>query len=243
MSAIRVTEEAGVRYLQFSNHWIQGAMRVSRPWSLELSYTRELMLPLLLRRSRGWPRSVLQVGLGAGSITKFLHRHLPEAHLTVVEIDAEVLLGAWSFFRLPEESARLTIEIADGCRYLAATHRQYDLILVDGFDAQGRAGVLDTLAFYRLCRKRLTGEGMLATNLIGRPREIESSVARIRRAFDGRVLALPPDDVNCIAIAAVGTPIRTSAAVLRKSAGKLRAITGLGLTGTVARLPPGRVLV
>lgn len=236
MPDIRVSEQAGVRYLQFSNRWIQGAMRVRSPWSLELSYTRELMLPLLLRRSRGWPRSVLQVGLGAGSITKFLHRHVPRARLTVVEIDPEVLLAAWSFFRLPEESQRLSIEIADGFRYMAATRRQYDLILVDGFDGDGCAGVLDTPAFYRLCRKRLNGEGLLATNLIGRPREIAASIARLRRAFDDRVLALPPDDVNCVAIAAVGAPIRTSPAVLRKSANKLRADTGLNLLPTVVRL-------
>ena len=236
MSIIRISEKAGVRYLQFSNHWIQGAMRVSRPCSLELSYTRELMLPLLLRRTRGWPRSVLQVGLGAGSITKFLHRHLPGAQLTVVEIDPEVLLAAWSFFRVPEESERLSIEIADGFQFLAATHQQYDLILVDGFDGDGRAGVLDTPAFYRLCRKRLTREGMLATNLIGQPREIAASIARLRRAFDDRVLALPPDDVNCVAIAAVGAPIRTSPAVLRRSAEKLKVSTGLNLLPTVVRL-------
>lgn len=243
MSAIRITEQAGVRYLQFSDRWIQGAMRVSRPWSLELSYTRELMLPLLLRRARGWPRSVLQVGLGAGSITKFLHRHVPGAQLTVVEIDPEVLLAAWSFFRVPAESARLAIGIADGFRYLATTRRRYDLILVDGFDGDGRAGVLDTAAFYRLCRRRLTAEGLLAANLIGRPGEIAASLARLRRAFDARVLALPPDDVNCVAIAAVGAPIRTSPAVLRRSAIRLRADTGLNLLPTVASLPSGRVTV
>lgn len=243
MGEIRVSEQAGVRYLQFSPRWIQGAMRVSRPWALELDYTRELMLPLLLRRARGWPRSVLQVGLGAGSITKFLHRHVPGARLTVVEIDPEVLLAAWSFFRVPEESARLVIEVADGFAFLEATRRRYDLILVDGFDGDGRAGVLDTPAFYRLCRRRLTAEGLLATNLIGRSGEIATSLARLRRAFDDRILALPPDDVNCVAIAAVGAPVRTSPAALRRAAIRLRAGTGLNLLPTVARLPLGQVLV
>ena len=67
-------------------------------------------------------------------------------------------------------------------------------------------------------------------------REIAASIARLRRAFDDRVLALPPDDVNCVAIAAVGAPIRTSPAVLGRSAGRLRADTGLNLLPTVARL-------
>jgi 16S rRNA A1518/A1519 N6-dimethyltransferase RsmA/KsgA/DIM1 with predicted DNA glycosylase/AP lyase activity len=33
---------------------------------------------------------VLQIGLGAASVTKFLHRHRPQAKLTVVEIDPRV---------------------------------------------------------------------------------------------------------------------------------------------------------
>ena len=65
-------------------------MRIARPWSLELEYTREMMLPLLLRTRGGWPKSVLQVGLGAASFTRFLHRHRPDARLTVVEIAPEV---------------------------------------------------------------------------------------------------------------------------------------------------------
>src|SRR5882724_1733456 len=115
---IRINEERGVRYLQFNPHWIQGAMRLSQPWSLELDYTREMMMALLLHPDRGWPRSVLQVGLGAASITRFLHRNFPGTKLEVVELDPEVILNAWQFFRLPEESARLKIEIGDGYTYM-----------------------------------------------------------------------------------------------------------------------------
>ncbi|MEO8165898.1 MAG: spermidine synthase, partial [Betaproteobacteria bacterium] len=46
MPSIRINEEEGVRYLQFGAHWIQGAMRIRRPWSLELEYTRDMMFPL-----------------------------------------------------------------------------------------------------------------------------------------------------------------------------------------------------
>ena len=46
---IEVSEEAGVRYLHFGSDWVQGAMRIARPWSLELDYTREMMTCLLLR--------------------------------------------------------------------------------------------------------------------------------------------------------------------------------------------------
>src|SRR5574340_598280 len=45
---IDIREEAGVRTLHFGSEWIQGAMRIARPWNLELEYTREMMAPPVL---------------------------------------------------------------------------------------------------------------------------------------------------------------------------------------------------
>jgi spermidine synthase len=233
---IRINEEDGVRYLQFDSNWVQGAMRLARPWSLELEYTREMMMALLMRADRCCPRSVLQVGLGAASITRFFHRFMPKAALEVVEIDPEVVLNAWQFFRLPEESARLRIELGDGYKYLATTRRRFDLILVDGFDAGGRAGKLHTVPFYRLCRARLNDGGMMVTNLLSRRKRARANADPIRKAFDDRVLVLPPFDANTVVLAAVGAPIRMTFDKLRACAKKLRADTGLNLLPTVAGL-------
>jgi spermidine synthase len=240
---ILITEERGVRYLQFSPQWIQGAMRLSRPDALELDYTRAMMMPLLLRPSRHWPRSVLQIGLGAASITRFLQRHLPRANLEVVEIDAEVVLNAWQFFRLGEESARLNIEIADGFAYMAATRRRFDLILVDGFDAQGRAGRLHSLPFYRLCRERLEGDGMMVTNLLSRGHQAKPGADPVRKAFDGRVLVLPPCDANTVVVAKIGAAPQLTIASLRARARSLVADTGLDLLSTIARLGTADVIL
>src|SRR5947209_18084876 len=91
---IDVSEEHGVRYLHFGSSWIQGAMRVARPWALELEYTREMMMPLAARDDRAWPASVLQIGLGAASVTKFLYRYRPKASITALEIIPEGLTTA-----------------------------------------------------------------------------------------------------------------------------------------------------
>jgi spermidine synthase len=236
MSSIRISEEEGVRYLQFDKHWIQGAMRLARPWALELDYTRVMMMALLMSPDRAWPRSVLQVGLGAASITRFLHRNFPRTELEVVEIDPEVVLNAWQFFRLPEESARLNIEIGDGYRYMATSRKRFDLILIDGFDANGSAGKLHTLPFYRLCRARLAGGGMMVTNLLSRRTRAMPNAEPIRKAFDGRVLVMPPCDANTVVVAKVGSPVRSSFDALRASAERFRSRTGLNLLPTVAGL-------
>ncbi len=234
---VDISEEAGVRYLHFGSEWIQGAMRIARPWALELDYTREMMASLLLRPEPEWPRSVLLIGLGAASLTKFLYRHRPQAKLTVVEIEPRVVAAARQFFKLPDDPKRLKIEIADGVEWLADNDRSFDLILVDGFDADARAGALDTLPFYRACRAHLSEGGLLSVNLLGRNRGFKASVERIGRAFDGRAMVFPScDQGNAIAFAATGEPIRQPLTDLRTLALALRKETGLNLLPTLARL-------
>jgi len=237
MTAITISEERGVRYLHLGSPLIQGAMRIARPCSLELDYTRAMMMPLLFNPEPRWPRRVLQIGLGAASITKFLHRHKPHARITVVEVAPEVVTAAYQFFNLPDVSRRLTIEIGDGHAYTSKTARQFELILVDGFDTKGRAGMLDSAPFYANCRARLAGNGMMAVNLLGRRRGAVQSIDRIRAAFDGRALALPPCDAgNIVVLAVTGAPIRVSFDELRGAAQKLKVETALNLLPALARL-------
>jgi spermidine synthase len=238
MASIEISEEGGVRYLHFGSDWVQGAMRIARPWSLELEYTREMMLALLLRTDPGWPANVLQIGLGSASHTRYLHRYRPKARITVVETVPGVVAAARQFFKLPEESARLRIEIGDGHDYVATKPRRFDLILVDGFDEKGRTGMLDTLPFYLNCRERLTGRGMIAVNLVDRNRGVGASVGRLREAFDDRVLVLPQcEEANTVALAATGRPIHKTLDELRASALSLKTETGLDLLPLVERLP------
>ncbi len=239
-ASIEVSEEAGVRYLHFGSHWIQGAMRIARPAALELEYTRDMMFPLLLRPA-SWPRSVLQIGLGAASLTRFLHKHRPRAAQTVIELDPAVISVAQQAFKLPPEGPRLRIEINDGFDYLVATDRTFDLILVDGFDAQGRAGALDTLPFYCNVEAHLADDGVAVVNLLSRNRGARASIERMRAAFRDRVVALPAcESGNIVAIATRGEPLDVPVAALRTAATALKRATGLDLLPTVRRLPGDR---
>lgn len=241
MVDIQVSESSGVRYLHFSSNWVQGAMRIARPWALELDYTREMMAALLLRPETDWPRSVLLIGLGAASLTKFLHRHRPEAKLTVVEIEPDVVAAARQFFKLPDEDERLRIHIGDGAEFVAAGERRFDLILVDGFDENARTGMLDSLPFYLNCKARLTPSGLMVTNLLSKRRGVRDSMARIAEAFDGRALSFPScDSGNVVAFAAAGHPVDQSIGELKTVARHLKAATGLNLLPTLTRLEGSR---
>ena len=212
-------------------------MRIARPWNLELEYTREMMASLLLREGARWPRKVLLIGLGAASLTKFLYRNFPLAHLTVVEIEPAVVAAARQFFKLPEDPTRVDIVIGDGVEYVLNSNKKFDLILVDGYDEKARSGALDTLPFYKACRTRLSDTGVMAVNLLTSNRRFEGSITRIAEAFDDRVLAFPScESGNAIAFAAIGDPVEISFLDLRGKSLELKAETGLNLMPTIARL-------
>lgn len=229
MASIQVSEEKGVRFLHFGSRWVQGAMRIGRPWALELEYTRLMMMPLAVHGDRTWPASVLQVGLGSASFTRFLHRHRPQSRITVVEILPEVVAAARQFFKLPEDD-RVQVEIADGHDWLIGTRRRFDLILVDAFDAKGRSGMIDSEPFYINCRDHLARGGIASFNLMTRTRAAAPAIARIRAAFGERVWVLPQAEAGNVAVlAGVLPPTEETLRTLRVSARVLKDATGLNL--------------
>jgi spermidine synthase len=237
MASIGISETRGVRYLHLGSELIQGAMRIARPWALELEYTRDMMMPLLLREDAAWPKSVLQVGLGSASLTKFLYRHRPEAAITAVEILPEVVAAARQYFKLPDDDARLRIVIDDGATFMATSKRRFDLILVDGFDADGRTGMLDTVPFYMNCRERMAAGGMMTVNLLTRRKRAAPSEARLREAFGEHVALMPPSGAgNAVALASRGPAIDVEFTELRAARARLREATGLDLAPSLVRL-------
>lgn len=247
---IDISEEAGVRFLHFGSDWVQGAMRIARPYSLELEYTREMMAALLLRPLPAWPRNALLIGLGAGSLAKFFHRNLPETAVTVVEINGRVVAAARQFFKLPEPSDRFRIVVDDGASWTARGGEPFDAILVDGFDPDARAGALDSPRFYEACRQRLSGTGLLAVNLLGRNRGFAAASERLRAVFGSRTTILPSnDDGNAIAFAAAGEPVDITVDEMRDRAERIRKLMGINLLPTVTRLrdwrrlPGGRLVL
>jgi spermidine synthase len=247
---IEISEEAGVRYLHFGSNWVQGAMRMRKPDALELEYTREMLTCLLWRDWALWPRNILLIGLGAGSLTKFLYRQLPRARLHVVEVDPRIPAFAERRFALPVDPLRLLIDIADGSIFVRKSRERFDLILIDGFDHRARAGALDTPAFYRDCLALLTPGGVMATNLFGNVRGFDKSLRRVDEAFAGRVVVLPPGEMsNVIVFGLESADTEVTLADLRERARLLGDETGLNLRPTLKRmvatgmLPTGMMLV
>jgi spermidine synthase len=234
---IMISEEKGVRYLHFGSQWIQGAMRIARPWALEFEYTQEMMLPLLLKSEKNWPKSALLIGLGSGALAKFLHRHRPNCRITIVEISNSVVVAAQMHFKLPDFSPYFQVELGCGAEYMANATRSFDLIMVDGFDANAKVGDLNSSRFYLNAKAKLNDGGMMVANLLSKPKDAEQSLKRLYDSFDDRAIALSKcESGNVVAFATVGNPLEIKPDDLTDVAIQLKTDTGLNLSKTVVKL-------
>jgi spermidine synthase len=196
-----VFEHRGARALHFSLHEIQSRMRVDDPDALDLEYTRTMMGFLLFVPD---PRRIGMVGLGGGSLAKFCHRHLPAARIEVAEINPHVL-ALRDDFQVPPDGERLQVVLGDGARFVRQHGQAFDVLMVDGFDADGMPEGLASQRFYDDCHAALRPGGLLVVNLHLGDARYELLVDRLRRSFGDAVLAVHDSDgSNSIVFAARG---------------------------------------
>lgn len=222
-----LSEEDGIRYLHFGTEWIQGAMAVDRPAELVLEYTRQMMAWLLFLEP---PRdgAIGQLGLGAGSLTRFCLKQT-RSRLTVVEWNRMLPMMCRLYFRLPD-AARLNIEIDDAEHWVAdpLNAGSCPVLMVDLYDADAQGPVRDSVEFYGNCRRVLGNTGVLTVNLFGAHESFAPNIANLREAFDGRLLLLPEIDAgNRIAIAFSGPPLEVDAQRLLARAETVESSYGL----------------
>lgn len=200
-----VSEHDGVRYLHLGTPWVQGAMRLKKPAALELEYVQRMMAWMLLRPPAALAHGhAVQLGLGAGSITRFTHGVM-KMKTTAVEINPGVIGACRAFFRLPQDGARLRVVCMDAQRWLAedAAPGSAEVLCVDLYDHEAAGPVLDSAAFYAGCARLLADDGVMSVNLFGRHASFERSAARIAAAFPrGSVWSLRPTrEGNTVVIA------------------------------------------
>lgn len=185
---MEVSEVDGVRSLYLGSITIQSSMKVKAPFELELAYTRGMMGFLLFSDSI---KHVLTIGLGGGSVPKYIHQYCPEIKQTVVEINPQIINVARSHFYVPENDERLNVIEGDGIAYLAETPASADVLMIDAFDALGIPPDFCSQVFFDGCEMALTNHGIFAINLWGSDKKFDIYLQRIEQSFENKVLILP----------------------------------------------------
>jgi spermidine synthase len=214
---VTVSEFDGVRYLHLGSIWVQGAMRIRQPQKVELEYIQRMLASLLWVPSAGLGQGqAVQLGLGAGAITRFTCQQLRMA-TTVVEINPAVIDVAVQWFHLPPLAEVVRGDAAD---WLAqAEPASVQLLHVDLYDHEAAAPVLDDAGFYADCRALLEDGGVFSVNLFGRDASFTASAARIAEAFGAdQVWSLRATrEGNTVVIATRGAPLPERAERLHRA--------------------------
>ena len=205
------TGDQAVRYLYLNegyavhSEWRPDTVLTGGEWDMFLT------LPPLLARP---PRHVLMLGNAAGTTARAFGALYPGVAYDGVELDPRVTAVARRYFglgRIP----RLTVHTADARPFLQATHRRYDLIMIDAYRQPYVPFYLATREFFRLCRERLAPGGIVALNVStvpGDPRLVDGVAGTLATEFP-QVVVWPALRFNELV---VGLSAATPAAELRR---------------------------
>ena len=182
---VTMSEDGEVRFLHLGTEWIQGSMIIDEPFVIELDYVQRMMAWLLfVEPDTVTKRRAMQLGLGSAALTKFCFK-VCRMDTTAIEINPQVLAACRGWFKLPPDSARLRVLLADaGQEIRNPLHMgQVDALQVDLYDHEAAAPVLDSPDFYADCRSVLSDEGVMTVNLFGRDTSYDRSLESICAAF------------------------------------------------------------
>jgi spermidine synthase len=182
------------------------------------------------------PSHILMVGLGGGSLAKYCYRYLPSTRITVLEIDADVI-ALRDKFMIPPDDDRFRVVHTDAVPYITHSDQRVDVILLDGFGADGIVPELNSQDFYDACRRILNPEGVLAANLWNGDADYPLLMSRLNVAFGYGVWSCNSDDShNALAFAAKGKDDSNFHPMLKKRAKQLAHHVTLELPQLAARL-------
>ena len=183
---VSFSDQGDIRYLHLgSTDWVQGSMRLDAPYEIDLEYVQRMMGWLLfVDPAAVAKRHAMQLGLGAGSLTKFCRKQL-RMKTTAIELNPQVIAACRLWFKLPPDDERLSVVLGDAAQVAAHDHWRgsVDALQVDLYDHEAAAPVLDSVSFYCGCRRLLTQDGCMAVNLFGRSSSYEQSLENIVAAF------------------------------------------------------------
>ena len=227
---VNFSEDGVCRYLHLGTEWVQGAMRLKDPVKLELEYVQRMMAWLLfVDPDSVAERHAMQLGLGAGSLTRFSYRKL-EMLTSCIEFNPQVYAACRQWFRLPDNNEKLNVILGDAAEEIRQPEWQgaIDALQVDLYDEEAAAPVLDHADFYRDCKALLTPDGCMTVNLFGRDSSFDASLARICEAFgETAVWTFKPTREGNTVVLAQATATHPERALLEQRALEIKERWGL----------------
>ena len=139
----------------------ESTVNLRDPLQLIAPYTRAMTAAMFYAENL---RSILDIGFGAGRTAAYVHAFVPEARVTSVELDPDVIDLARRYFRIPADE-RFRVVARDGRMFLAETPDRFDVIMIDAYRGPFVPFHLLTREFYALAASRLEPGGVIVQNV------------------------------------------------------------------------------
>ena len=197
---IQVRERNGVRGLYLNDGYaVQTLYSTQGRLSLQGTWRYYARAPAWT--ATGSPSRVLLLGLGGGGAAVSYATLFPEAEVTGVELDAEVVEVGRRFMGLPE-STRVVVQ--DARAFLARDESRYDVIIVDAFDFPYVPFQLATREFFEAVEAHLADGGVVVIN-VGRYQDdyrVVDAIAKTLKTLFARVEGVDVRQSNTVLMAA-----------------------------------------
>jgi len=195
-----------IRSLHFGNKTQQSASLLNNPFLLIHKYAQAMMLPL------SWLKAerVLILGLGSGSMVKYLYNYFQSIQIDAIELRSRIIELATEYFLLPEPDARLNIINQSAFDWLqqAPTDRKYDLICVDMFltSPSGKDISVDISSVVLKLRQLLSDSGVAVFNHLGDSIYSYSACLPLAHIFPRQLYTIDIESTNTLLLACKSAP-------------------------------------
>ncbi len=148
------------------------------------------------------PRSLLVIGLAAGTIAKQFALVYPQVKMDGIELDPEIVRVGRAYFDMHEPN--LNVIVGDGRATLRQTTAHYDVIAMDAYRQPYLPFHLATVEYYQELKTHLTERGVLAVNAGRTPNDarlVDALTATLKQVFPTVIAVDYPSMTNTLLFA------------------------------------------
>ena len=127
--------------------------------------------------------SVLLLGLGAGNVPQLLQSSNPNAKITALEFDPEVIRLGKKYFQI-DKMRNLEVVLADAFKFVQTSTVTFDLIIVDLFVDEEVPAAASNPEFLKKLAEILNPKGLLVFNRLSHTTRLAQQTATFGRKME-----------------------------------------------------------
>lgn len=185
---INLSQIGCILSLHINSKTIQSSVDLKNPTKLILQYTISMLAFFLFDYKN--IKKIVHIGLGGGSIAKWINKYFPNIYQTIIEINSKIIIIAKTSFFLPKENNKFKIIQKDGFEYIKSIHNT-NVILIDAFDGIDIKECFLSEDFLINSKKSLNKNGIFVINLWSKHKNYFQQCKNIEKIFGNNIIQIP----------------------------------------------------